>query len=74
MSKYRGPKLKITRRLGDLPAFTGLKKKSKKIQKAGKAGQPHKNQSSSRQDVSPKQPKKIDSIRFKIGGKAKTKI
>ena len=74
MSKYRGPKLKITRRLGDLPAFTGLKKKSKKIQKAGKAGQPHKNQSSSRQDVSPKQPKKLTQYALRLEEKQKLKF
>jgi len=37
MSRYRGPKLKLTRRLGDLPGLT--RKKSKKISPAGEHGQ-----------------------------------
>ena len=36
MSRYRGPKLKISRRLGTLPGFTT--KKSKKINRPGKDG------------------------------------
>ena len=36
MSRYRGPKLKISRRLGVLPGLT--KKKSKKINRPGKDG------------------------------------
>ena len=36
MSRYRGPKLKITRRLGGLPGLTT--KKSKKINRPGKDG------------------------------------
>ena len=36
MSRYRGPKLKISRRLGTLPGLTT--KKSKKINRAGKDG------------------------------------
>ena len=36
MSRYRGPKLKITRRLGSLPGLTT--KKSKKINRPGKEG------------------------------------
>ena len=36
MSRYRGPKLKITRRLGPLPGLT--KKKSKKLNRPGKDG------------------------------------
>ena len=36
MSRYRGPKLKITRRLGTLPGLTT--KKSKKINRPGKDG------------------------------------
>jgi small subunit ribosomal protein S4 len=36
MSRYRGPKLKITRRLGLLPGLTT--KKSKKLNRPGKAG------------------------------------
>jgi small subunit ribosomal protein S4 len=36
MSRYRGPKLKITRRLGPLPGLTT--KKSNKINRAGKDG------------------------------------
>ena len=36
MSRYRGPKLKITRRLGSLPGLTT--KKSKKVNRPGKAG------------------------------------
>jgi small subunit ribosomal protein S4 len=36
MSRYRGPKLKISRRLGILPGFTT--KKSKKINRPGKDG------------------------------------
>ena len=36
MSRYRGPKLKISRRLGSLPGLT--KKKSKKINRPGKDG------------------------------------
>lgn len=36
MSRYRGPKLKITRRLGVLPGLTT--KKSKKLNRPGKAG------------------------------------
>jgi small subunit ribosomal protein S4 len=35
MSRYRGPKLRITRRLGTLP---GLTTKSNKINRAGKDG------------------------------------
>jgi len=31
MSRYRGPKLRITRRLGILPGFTKRKIKKKKI-------------------------------------------
>nr|YP_009396371.1 ribosomal protein S4 [Polysiphonia scopulorum]ARW65557.1 ribosomal protein S4 [Polysiphonia scopulorum] len=37
MSRYRGPRLKITRRLGDLPGFT--RKQSKKVGRAGEHGQ-----------------------------------
>nr|QCI08533.1 ribosomal protein S4 [Spermothamnion repens] len=37
MSRYRGPKLKITRRLGDLPGLT--RKKSNKPSPAGEHGQ-----------------------------------
>jgi small subunit ribosomal protein S4 len=36
MSRYRGPKLKINRRLGSLPGFTT--KKSKKLNRPGKDG------------------------------------
>jgi small subunit ribosomal protein S4 len=36
MSRYRGPKLKITRRLGSLPGLTA--KKSKKLNRPGKDG------------------------------------
>ena len=36
MSRYRGPKLKITRRLGPLPGLTT--KKSKKLNRPGKDG------------------------------------
>lgn len=36
MSRYRGPKLKISRRLGALPGFTT--KKSKKVNRPGKDG------------------------------------
>lgn len=36
MSRYRGPKLKISRRLGTLPGFTT--KKSKKLNRPGKDG------------------------------------
>jgi small subunit ribosomal protein S4 len=36
MSRYRGPKLKISRRLGGLPGFTT--KKSKKLNRPGKDG------------------------------------
>lgn len=36
MSRYRGPKLKITRRLGGLPGLTT--KKSKKLNRPGKDG------------------------------------
>ena len=36
MSRYRGPKLKISRRLGTLPGLTT--KKSKKINRPGKDG------------------------------------
>lgn len=36
MSRYRGPKLRITRRLGNLPGLT--KKKSKKFSKPGQHG------------------------------------
>ena len=36
MSRYRGPKLKISRRLGPLPGLT--KKKSKKLNRPGKDG------------------------------------
>jgi small subunit ribosomal protein S4 len=36
MSRYRGPKLRITRRLGNLPGLT--KKKSKKLNKPGQHG------------------------------------
>jgi small subunit ribosomal protein S4 len=35
MSRYRGPKLRITRRLGTLP---GLTTKSNKVNRAGKDG------------------------------------
>nr|UQS76321.1 ribosomal protein S4 [Haslea ostrearia] len=38
MSRYRGPKLKITRRLGSLPGLTT--KKSNKINRPGKEGSP----------------------------------
>jgi small subunit ribosomal protein S4 len=34
MSRYRGPKLRITRRLGTLPGLTT--KKSNKVNRAGK--------------------------------------
>ena len=37
MSRYRGPRLKVTRRLGDLPGFT--RKQSKKVGRAGEHGQ-----------------------------------
>nr|YP_009497930.1 ribosomal protein S4 [Gracilaria changii]ART65194.1 ribosomal protein S4 [Gracilaria changii] len=37
MSRYRGPKLKISRRLGDLPGLT--RKRSKKLAPAGEHGQ-----------------------------------
>nr|YP_010197147.1 ribosomal protein S4 [Crassiphycus crassissimus]UAD84951.1 ribosomal protein S4 [Crassiphycus crassissimus]UAD85154.1 ribosomal protein S4 [Crassiphycus crassissimus] len=37
MSRYRGPKLKISRRLGDLPGLT--RKASKKLAQAGEHGQ-----------------------------------
>jgi len=37
MSRYRGPKLRIVRRLGDLPGLTT--KKSKKENKPGKSGE-----------------------------------
>ena len=37
MSRYLGPKLRITRRLGDLPGLTS--KKSKKENRPGKSGQ-----------------------------------
>nr|YP_009731962.1 30S ribosomal protein S4 [Gracilaria edulis]QHS70523.1 30S ribosomal protein S4 [Gracilaria edulis]UAD85560.1 ribosomal protein S4 [Gracilaria edulis] len=37
MSRYRGPKLKISRRLGDLPGLT--RKNSKKVAPAGEHGQ-----------------------------------
>nr|YP_010195711.1 ribosomal protein S4 [Crassiphycus birdiae]UAD83108.1 ribosomal protein S4 [Crassiphycus birdiae] len=37
MSRYRGPKLKISRRLGDLPGLT--RKASKKLTQAGEHGQ-----------------------------------
>ena len=36
MSRYRGPKLKITRRLGPLPGLT--MKKSRKLNRPGKDG------------------------------------
>ena len=36
MSRYRGPKLRITRRLGDLPGLT--QKKSKKTTRPGQHG------------------------------------
>ena len=36
MSRYRGPKLKITRRLGSLPGLTT--KKSRKLNRPGKDG------------------------------------
>ena len=36
MSRYRGPKLKITRRLGILPGLTN--KKSNKLNRPGKDG------------------------------------
>lgn len=36
MSRYRGPKLRITRRLGNLPGLT--QKKSKKLNKPGQHG------------------------------------
>jgi len=36
MSRYRGPKLKITRRLGPLPGLTT--KKSRKLNRPGKDG------------------------------------
>jgi small subunit ribosomal protein S4 len=39
MSRYRGPKLKISRRLGSLPGFTT--KKSNKINRPGKDGNPN---------------------------------
>jgi small subunit ribosomal protein S4 len=39
MSRYRGPKLKITRRLGTLPGLTT--KKSNKINRPGKDGNPN---------------------------------
>jgi small subunit ribosomal protein S4 len=39
MSRYRGPKLKISRRLGALPGFTT--KKSNKINRPGKDGNPN---------------------------------
>jgi small subunit ribosomal protein S4 len=39
MSRYRGPKLKISRRLGILPGLTT--KKSKKINRPGKDGNPN---------------------------------
>ena len=37
MSRYRGPKLRIIRRLGDLPGLTT--KRSKKENKPGKSGE-----------------------------------
>ena len=37
MSRYRGPKLRITRRLGTLPGFT--QKQSKKKYRPGQHGQ-----------------------------------
>jgi small subunit ribosomal protein S4 len=36
MSRYRGPKLRITRRLGSLPGLT--QKKSKKLNRPGQHG------------------------------------
>jgi small subunit ribosomal protein S4 len=36
MSRYRGPKLRITRRLGNLPGLT--QKKSKKVDRPGQHG------------------------------------
>ena len=37
MSRYRGPRLRISRRLGDLPGLT--RKQSKKTSPAGEHGQ-----------------------------------
>nr|YP_009395140.1 ribosomal protein S4 [Bryothamnion seaforthii]ARW63908.1 ribosomal protein S4 [Bryothamnion seaforthii] len=43
MSRYRGPRLRISRRLGDLPGLT--RKKSKKMSPAGEHGQQSKKSS-----------------------------
>ena len=43
MSRYRGPRLKIIRKLGDLPGLT--RKKSKKINSPGEQGQKNKKSS-----------------------------
>jgi small subunit ribosomal protein S4 len=41
MARYTGPKLRITRRLGDLPGLTG--KKTKLAQRPGQHGATKKN-------------------------------